>query len=192
MYLQLLLCCREYGREHFQNSLPSRFAKRQRTQHMSRTLRLVEDADVRAILEKVNLTCSCDVVTLKNDINELVTLATRPRRSTTKTIKIIDDILGALERVRNVFERHSRSEFLLPTTTLLDALRDLLASDLPVTTRSPKHPLLRGSEPTFGDQLAHLIDYYAARRTEWEALKRRKHRAAPAHDMIVLGLWVVF
>ena len=149
---------------------------------MPKILRKLEDEDVEAILEEVALPASCDLATLKEDINELVALSPHPRRSATEIIEIIDQILGSLEASRNVLERHKRSEFLLPSTTLSDALRELIVLDLPETARSWQHPKVRNS-PTFGDQLKQLIDHYKLLRTEWEAVKDGKRHADTSRDI---------
>ena len=44
---------------------------------MLEILRKLEDEDVEAILEEVALPASCDVATLKEDINELVALESK-------------------------------------------------------------------------------------------------------------------
>ncbi len=163
------------------------------TIRMKSTFRLLKDAGVRKILEQVDPTCSCNIVALKEDINGLVTLLAKPRPSPSQAIRAIDEVLRAAEGLRNVLQRHERSDLLLPNTPLIEFL---LPSDLPVTARSPEHPLLQNpGAPTFGDQLAQLIDYYAELKAEWKAVRkarRGRRKTDTSRDMFVLGLRVIF
>ncbi len=153
---------------------------------MVKILRKLEDADVEVILEEVALSASCDVATLKDEINWLVAVSGKPRLPRNQAISAIHDLLSALEQLQNVLQRCPPRESLVATMTLGDAWRDSFFSNLPITARSPENPVLRGTHgPTFGDQLAQLIDYYTALRAERKALKGRP---GPPHDFFVLGL----
>ena len=157
---------------------------------MVKILRKLEDADVEVILKKVALPASCEVATLKDEINWLVAVSGKPRLPRNQAISAIHDLLSALEQLQDVLQRCPPRESLAATMTLGDALRDSFFPNLPITARSPENPMLRSTYgPTFGDQLAQLIDYYTALRAERKTLKGRP---GPPHDLFVLGVCALF
>src|SRR5688572_25855274 len=114
MYLQMLLCWREHGREHCQVHCATIQLRQPVAPEMIPTLRLLKHADVRIILKQAELTSVCEVETLRTDINELVTQLGKPRLTANKAIENIHKILQALERLQTSFEQYRLEDLLLP------------------------------------------------------------------------------